>query len=232
MPEPINQTPRAPWTDAAAQDLNLTEAQLAGPNAQTVIAQQRNATQAGGVGGFATGGVKQLLGQYANAATGSCAGVAAALAGPGATLASLVEGYAKSMHGADQLNEAYRRDAVGLAVTWLAAGTLPQDFVQDRQQLYSHAGQEAGVDQGPANRLLTRIAADGRFDEARSLANAQAQAGRNTALQFGIDSQASLTQRLESDSSFRALYQDPNNVAFRLGVESAIWEAQHPARVD
>src|SRR5690606_4749602 len=142
------------------------------------------------------------------------------------TMMSLVEGYAKSVQQGDQLNEAYRRDAVNQSVLWLSAGVLPTDFVRDQNLEYQATGSVPGQGQGPSSRIINELLRTGRFQEARHMAEQQAQAGRNLAERLNIHSDAALEQRLAQEPTFSALYRNPDNTAFRLGVQSVIFEAQ------
>jgi hypothetical protein len=231
MTEPIcNDTNRAPWTDAAEQTVGLNCNQLDGPSGRTLEAQYRMETRALGIGGTMTSGAQTLLGEYgATVVGGTLGGAAMMVAGPGATLLQLLEGYAAEVHHGVQMNEAHRRDAVNLVVTCLANQALPADFVADRLEQYGEVGHSPGQDNSAATRMLTRIAAGGRFDEAQQLACSQANAGRDAAQSLGIDSQEALQARLGQDPTFATQYNDPNSLALRLGVDSVIWQAQHPA---
>ncbi len=219
----------APWNDAASNRLDLRRDQLQGPSANELKKIHADNALASGMGGMLTSGAQHQLGELAHAMGGVSGGLAAGLAGIGATMVSLIEGYATSVHEGDQLNEAYRRDAVNQSVLWLSAGVLPADFVRDRNAEYQATGSVPGQGQGPSSRIINELLRTGRFQEARHLAEQQATAGRNIAERLNINSDAALARRLETDPTFAALYRNPDNTAFRLGVQSVIFEAQHPA---
>jgi hypothetical protein len=230
MTEPRIQGQPAPWREAARQELQLEADQLRGPSANELKRIQAQKTLESGVAGLIQSAASNLAGELGSVAGGIAGGAVAAYASVGSTLITLVRGYATSVQEGDQLNEAHRRDAVNQATLWLAAGALPNDFVHARNLEYAASGSVAGQGQGPSNRIINSLLGSGKFDEARRLAEQQASAGRDFACKLDITSEAALERRLANDRGFAALYDHDDATAFRLGVQSVIFEAQHPAR--
>jgi hypothetical protein len=229
MTEPSIQGRRSPIRDAAQNELNLQADQLRGPTANALKRTQAQETLTSGVIGLGESAATHLAGEVGAAAACVSGGAVAAYASVGSTLVALVEGYAIAVYQGDQLNEAYRRDAVNQATLWLSAGVLPNDFVRDQNLEYSATGSAPGQGQGPSNRIINSLFASGKFEEARKLAEQQATAGRAFAQKLNITSTTDLEQRLANDRGFASLYNHEDAIAFRLGVQSVIFERQHPA---
>ena len=153
-------------------------------------------------------------------ASGVGAGVAAAILGPGLTLAKLLGGFHKAHSEGEALRDAYARDAVNLAFVFAAAGALPPGYVAHIR------GKMGAVDgeRGGAMRILNRaMANDENWQAMQKQAGEHVRAGRAIANRLGVSTPQALEARLKNDRNFALLYSQ--NLGFKHGVDSVLYES-------
>ncbi len=158
--------------------------------------------------------------QLASAAGGKLAGLAAAAAGPGYGLYTMLNATYTAVQEGQQLNEAHRRDAVNLAVVYAGAGSLPSEYVQSQtREKRAVAGERGG-----AMKILTPLMRDNaKWNSVRADVQKFAKLGQAQAGKLGLDSEAALNRRLATDRNFRTAYEA--NLAFKHGVDAAVFMA-------
>jgi hypothetical protein len=153
--------------------------------------------------------------------SGVGAGVAAAILGPGLVMYELYSSFHQAHFQAEELREAYTRDAVSLAFVYTAAGALPPGYVAEiRGKMRAVDG-----DRGGAMKILNRaMANDEKWQAMQRQAAEHVRAGRAIASRMGVTTPQALEARLKSDRNFALL----QNLGFKHGVDSVIYENAQP----
>jgi len=148
-----------------------------------------------------------------------------ALAAPAATAAeTLNELWNKAeAEGAEQ-NHAIKRDSVALAVVDVGVNALPAGYVQHMQHELIVSKEDAGkVIENLMHQHGPQAWKSVKASTERLIRQGQAQAKK-----LGIHDDKTLKAKLANrKSNFAAAYH--SSLALRIGVQSAIWSAQHPS---
>ena len=198
-----------------------------GPSHEEVKKSQK-VTPSQGLTQFADSSVRKVGADVLAAGYGVAHGLAAATVGIGVTAYHLLEKYVEAHEQGAEQNRAYQRDSVHLATAWAAASALPPSYLERVNENYtSVGGSSPGVGGGGANRIVNQLLAKGQWAEASAQATRDAQLGRDLAQQLRVHSQEALANRLSTDPKFEAMYSQ--NIAFKHGVDSVVFEAPGPA---
>lgn len=155
---------------------------------------------------------------------GSLVGAAGLMLSPigaGLTLVELLQSADKE---AAELHQAHNRDAVTLAAVDVGAEALPAGYVQ-------HMQKELGVSKGGATKIMENLMHSHgakAWKAIKASTEHLIHQGQALAKKLGIHDDKSLKARLANrHSNFAAAYH--GSLALRIGVQSAIWSAQHPS---
>lgn len=129
-----------------------------------------------------------------------------------------VMGLYKSVADAAELEGAYARDAVNLAVIWTGSAALPRDYV-------ARMGYElraVGGERGGASKIVTPLMKDDAGWQAlKAQTESHVRMGQKIAAKVRLDSRQAVEERVRKDPSFAKAYSQ--NLAFKHGVDSHVF---------
>jgi hypothetical protein len=176
--------------------------------------ETRRAQRVGLESGLASLGEPTALELVGLATENATAGAAVAIAGPTSNLVALHRLYMLAHEQGTEQRQAIDRDAANLAVVLAGNQALPQTYVDATRHEYR-------ASTAAANRILTTESRQpSNYQELVHQTEHDVRQGREAARTAGLDSQAALSEALESNATFRGRYL--TNAGFRHGVRAEV----------
>lgn len=228
MPTPISNNDRRLREAASAEHIQADEAHLSlegldyketkRAQADAMLPGGRDAASAEAVGHLVDHAVKKVAGSLGLATAGEAV---TAVASPViSVIAAHVEALQRGDEEGAELNAALRRDTIQLAAIYVGQDALPMDYIHHMEAKLSESHTQAGKVVG---NLMQKHGAKAWAQMKQDTAGLIRQ-GQDRAAKLHIDSTQSLAAAIAKSPAFAAAYHQ--SVAFRVGIDAAIWSAQ------